>query len=354
MSRQITISFTALLILLCSMSRMTVAQTDTPKAGSVFAQSIAVPETGEVSVTLTPAEKQVPKRFRHTQPHKFPYRTKFFRTSGPVRVFKVQFPSPVKTDVKVNNTVHGDYFQPAGRGPFPGVVVLHILGGEFSMSRMIANGLARKGIAALFIKLPYYGERRAGTHKRLVSLEPSETRERFTQAVLDIRRAAAWLGDRPEVDANRLGLTGISLGGIMSALAGPQDPRFRKIAIYLGGGNLGEMVWKNPDRNAVAFRRNWLARGETRESFIRMVKPVDPLTYAQTLKTRDVLMVAAKHDVIVPPESTIALWKAADKKPRLVWLDAGHISAAQFLYGEMQRLTNFFAGKNWKRTTRGK
>ena len=34
------------------------------------------------------------------------------------------------------------------------------------------------------------------------------------------------------------------------------------------------------------------------------------------------------------------------RKPRLVWLDAGHISAAQFLFGEMQRLKKFFEPKS--------
>ena len=39
----------------------------------------------------------------------------------------------------------------------------------------------------------------------------------MTQAVLDIRRATAWLADRPEVDAERLGIFGVSLGGITAA-----------------------------------------------------------------------------------------------------------------------------------------
>lgn len=303
---------------------------------------VPVTTSGTVTVHPTAAEKQVPKRFRHAGEHTFRFETEYSRSSGPVKVYKVRFPSPVTTDVPANNTVYGDYFQPRGKGPFPGVVVLHILGGEFSMSRMIANGLARHGVAALFIKLPYYGERRVGTRRRYLSLDPDETLERFTQGVADIRRAAAWIGARPEVDEGQLGVTGISLGGIMSALSGPVEPRFRKIAIYLGGGNLGEMIWKHHDRSAVEFRRRWLAAGETKASFLAKSKPADPVTYAHFLKDRTVLMVAAKHDEIVPPEATLALWNAAGRKPRLVWLDAGHITAAQFLFGEMQRLKKFF------------
>ena len=302
---------------------------------------VSVPAKGSVAFRNTADAGKVPKRFR-LKDHRFSYSTTYTRSSGPVRIYQVQFPSPVTTQLTTNNTVHAEYFQPEGKGPFPAVVVLHILGGAFPLSEMVANGLARKKVAALFVKLPYYGERRGKSRQRFLNFEPDITQRNFTQAVLDIRRAAAWLADRPEIDAKQLGITGISLGGIMSALAGPVEPRFGKIAIFLGGGNLGEMVWSHQNRAATAFRKSWIARGETRESFVKKVRPVDPVTYGSLLKERKVLMIAARDDEIVPPKSTIALWEAAGKKPKLVWLKAGHISAALFLYGEMQRLTKFF------------
>ena len=324
----------------------------TASVSSAFAQSTnarqasayrEVAKAGTVAFRATKQEAKVPKRFR-LKDHTFKYVAKYQRNSGPVRVFKIQFPSPVKSEHTANNTVHADYFQPKGKGPFPAVVVIHILGGEFPLSQMIANGLARKGIAALFIKLPYYGERRGRTTGRyFISFEPDVTKRNFTQAVLDVRRAAAWLGDRPEIDANQLGITGISLGGIMTALCAPAEPRFKKVAIYLGGGDLGNMVWSHPNRAAEAFRRSWRARGETKASFLEKVKPVDPVTYGHLLKSRKVLMIAAKNDEIVPPASTKALWESAGKKPKLVWLDAGHISAMLYLVGEMERLRRFFA-----------
>ena len=40
------------------------------------------------------------------------------------------------------------------------VIVLHILGADFPLSRYMAARMADRGIAALFVKLPYYGERR--------------------------------------------------------------------------------------------------------------------------------------------------------------------------------------------------
>ena len=48
------------------------------------------------------------------------------------------------------------------------------------------------------------------------------------QGICDIRRAAAWLAGRPEVDPAKLGVTGISLGGITSALASAVDPAINR------------------------------------------------------------------------------------------------------------------------------
>ncbi len=207
------------------------------------AEFVPVAETGRAEFVPTKQESRVPKRYRQTK-QEFPFETEYERSSGPVRIYKVRFPSPIKTEIEVNNTVHAQYFQPQGKGPFPAVIVLHILGGDFPLSQMIANGLARRGVAALFVKMPYYGERRPKTHRRrMLSPDLDETVAGMTQAVLDIRRAATWLEHRPEVDGEDMGVMGISLGGIMSGLSAAAEPRFKKVAMYLAGGNLHAAIW---------------------------------------------------------------------------------------------------------------
>lgn len=305
-----------------------------------------VPEVSSVEFVPAKNEETVPEHFR-LKPHRFDADAELRRESTAWRTITVTFPSPVETAVPENNTVHGEYFQPAGEGPFPGVVVLHILGGEFPLSQTVASSLARAKVAALFIKMPYYGERRSKeSPRRMISRNPRETAEGMTQAVLDIRRAGAWLAARPEVDRQRLGVTGISLGGIMSALSAAGEPRFRKVAIYLGGGKLGENLWSMEHRDAEAFRAEWIKAGESRESFLKLLEPVDPATHGRLLKDRDVLMVNAKNDEIIPTAATMALWESIGTRPELVWLDAGHITAAAYLPGEMVRLQKFFNA--WK------
>jgi cephalosporin-C deacetylase-like acetyl esterase len=179
----------------------------------------------------------------------------------------------------------------------------------------------------------------------MISEDPRETVAGMTQAVLDIRRATAWLADRSEVDSERLGITGISLGGIMSALAAAGEPRLRNVAVFLGGGNFAEILWANETERAQAFRKRWLAAGETRETFREVVNQIDPATYGHLLKGRRVLMIAAKNDEIIPPASANALWESIGHEPELVWLDAGHYSAIKYLPQELVRLDLFFNGK---------
>ena len=217
-------------------------------------------------------------------------------------------------------------------------------GRRFELSEMSANALARQGIAALTIKMPYYAQRRGTgefSGRRMISFVPEHTAAGMTQAVLDIRRAAAWLASREEVDADRLGVTGSAWRNHVclvlrsgAAVFQSRDLPWRRKS--------GAGIWENPHPHARLFRKQWLEHGGTFESFVKIMSPVDPHTYGHLLKDRDVLMVAAKHDEILPPSTAVALWESIGKQPELVWLDAGHISAALYIFGETQRLTDVF------------
>jgi len=318
-----------------------VADETSPSVG----RFVDLPEQGTARFKTGIAEPTVPAHF-HLEPHEFEFQARFAHGGEKYRMHKVTFPSPVTTEIVENNTVHAEYFQPAGTGPFPGVVVLHILGGDFVLAETVASHLARNGVAALFVKMPYYGpRRRKNSPNRMISEDPHLTVAGMTQAVLDIRRATAWLGARREVDPERLGITGISLGGITSALAAAGEPRLTNVAVFLGGGNFAELIWANETKQAQAFRREWLAKGGTRETFTEVVSRVDPATYGALLKGRRVLMIAARNDEVIPPACATALYESIGRQPQLVWIDAGHYSAIKYLPQELVRLDMFFNGK---------
>lgn len=302
---------------------------------------VDLPATERVEFSPTAAESGVPEQFRLAA-HEFAYTARLEHENARVRKFAITFPSPVVTESEKNNTVHAEYFQPAGEGPKPACLVLHILGGDFLLSRTIANYLAQNGIAAMFVKLPYYGERRdPAIPRRMISRNPAEAVDGMIQGVLDLRRATAFLAARPEVDPQRLGITGISLGGIMSVVAASGEPRLKSVASYLSGGNFAEFLWSVDHPDAERFREQWTAAGKTRDDFATLVSKIDPVALAPALKNRRLLLVLARHDEVIPPDHGQALWKALGEPRRLVWLDAGHYTAARYLPLELVRIETF-------------
>ena len=314
------------------------------------------PRTGQVEFHVGPDEEGVPERFR-LPPHKFTFEEVPLRTSSrAIRLSKVTFPSPVVTPHANNNTVHCEYFVPrendsaatgsrentaqANATRRPAVIVLHILGGDFDLSRLFCRALASRGVAALFLKLPYYGERRQpGEPARMVSVDVEETVRGMTQAVLDCRQAAAWLAAQDDVDAEQLGIMGISLGGITSALAAGIEPRFSKVCLILAGGDMGEVAWTSEE--LAPLRKAWLAAGRSKEELFAAFRPIDPITYARPMPGRRILMLNARNDKVVPPACSEALWKALGE-PRIIWWDAGHYSAMRYIFDGVSLAVDFF------------
>jgi cephalosporin-C deacetylase-like acetyl esterase len=164
--------------------------------------------------------------------------------------------------------------------------------------------------------------------------------EAVRQTVLDVRYAAAWLQSRPEIDANRLGIHGTSLGSMIGALAAEMEPRLKRVSILLGGGGLVEAYYDHPQ--AARYRRVWEALGGTKKHVIWLLAPVDPLTCAANLKDRKVLMIAGKQDNVVPPSATEALWRAAGQ-PKIVWYDCTHYTALLYFVPMMQEVVKHFS-----------
>lgn len=298
---------------------------------------------GEIEFRPTKEESAVPARFRLAQ-HRFAFEQRPQETAATkIRLSEVTFPSPVVTPHPVNNTVHCEYFRPAAEGTYPGVIVLHILGGDFDLCRLMGRTLAHHGVCALFVKMPYYGPRRPpGMPARMISVDPKESVRGMEQAVLDIRRATAWLGGQAEVDGKHLGVFGISLGAITGALAAECEPRLQNVFLVMAGGDIGRVGANSP--YAAVAQKKWLEAGGTLDGMVEALRPIDPATYGKNLRGRRVTMVNARYDEIIPRECTLSLWKAAGE-PEIVWCDCGHYSMGRFLFDVIARATKFYQPK---------
>src|SRR5206468_3142241 len=78
----------------------------------------------------------------------FDFEREPLRHEAAFSVSAVRFPSPIASPDPENNVVHAEYFAPARVGRRPAVVVLHILGADFALSRYLCARLAGRGVAA--------------------------------------------------------------------------------------------------------------------------------------------------------------------------------------------------------------
>lgn len=265
-----------------------------------------------------------------------------FQVVGGMMRYTVRFPSPMVTPHPENNTVHGEYFRPLGSGPFRCVLVLHIAGGDFELSRFLCRVLAQNGVAAFFIKMPYYGERRPiGKKVRMISADLDVGLASMRQVVLDLRRACDWIEQQPELKHDRIGILGISLGSITGSLASAIDPRISHACLVMGGASLEHVMWESSEREAREYRKLWTDAGGTRESFAKVFAPYDPVTYGERLRQRVVLMISASEDRVIPRPSTMALWNAAGKQ-RIIWYPCGHYTIARHILQVLGNVSAFF------------
>lgn len=263
----------------------------------------------------------------------FERKPKFDLRHSGVEVSTLTFPSPVTTSIPENNTVHAEYFKPAGEGPFPGVLVLDILDGQQVVGRGQAMWLAQNGIAALVVHMAHYGPRRPpGSRVRLLSTDVPHTLAAIRQSVLDCRCAAAWLASRKEIDPTRLGIVGTSMGSFVSALTAASEPRLGRVCLLLTGGGLVDAYYDHPKAKPYLPLLNLIGG---KAYFRKLIAPADPITYASQLKGKKLLIVAASRDDVVPPSAAKALWEATGKQS-IVWLDATHVGAALHLLPMMR------------------
>ncbi len=128
--------------------------------------------------------------------------------------------------------------RPAGAaGRLPAVVALHGLGGTKEGMVGLMEELARRGYLALAIDARWHGERGPGLQAAMIRAYRGRGGHPYVfDTVADLFRALDYLQSRPDVDPERLGMTGISMGGQETWIAAALDPRV-KVAVPMIGVN---------------------------------------------------------------------------------------------------------------------
>lgn len=281
----------------------------------------------------------------------FEYRMTLLDQRDGFRVYRMTYPSPVATAVEQNNAVRADFYLPDNITPEsakrPAVIVLHILNGDMRVTDVACSVLARRGILAIMPTLPYYGERAKAEGWDALLREPPLFLGMLLQSIEDIRRTADLLASRPEVDPERIDLSGVSLGGIVAASAAASDPRFFRTSLFLAGGDLLTILQHARYTRRLNKRFEELPADE-RAALLAEVAKVEPLTLAPALRSRAeqgrVLMINAAADEIIPRACTEKLAAALGIADRVVWIDGvEHDRFITALPQSLRIITEFFS-----------
>jgi dienelactone hydrolase len=296
------------------------------------AKTPALPTPGKEDAATLGSGTTAALAFLAQKPSEFPYRLEDSKKKfDGYTKHSVRFLSAVHTTDE-SDVVTGNYYQPTTKPGerLPAVVVVHHLGGGMDAEEFMAGYLAENKIAAMTIALSGYGERRAPGQKRagfLGTVNPVEALDGMRQSILDVVRAADVLRTRPEVDSERVGAVGVSLGSIVSADAAGLDTRFSRTVLVIGGGDLQQLLSKQvPGQIGKILKES----GATQELLRGAFEPVDPVSFAPRLRSEDILMLNAERDEIFPRESTLALWRKAGY-PKIKWFDSTHAGIVQFM-----------------------
>ena len=281
----------------------------------------------------------------------FTYQIRLVQERPEFRVYRLSYPSPVVTPVRQNNTVPAEYYLPKGAGlagrRYPAVICMHILDGNEALTDLVCTVLASRSIPALSFKLPYYGQRGLPGGPKAIADNPERFAGAIAQAGEDVRRTVDLLASRPEIDPQRIGITGISLGGIIAATAIGGEPRLHRAALLLAGGDLLDIINHARETRPIV---EMLARlpPAGRAAIEAKLTQVDPLRFAPAVRNRAragrVLMINASQDEVVPRRCTEKLAEALGIADRVVWLEGlGHYTALAELPRALRITADFFA-----------
>jgi hypothetical protein len=238
---------------------------------------------------------------------------------GDYSISRVQLQS-ARLSNGTNRWIEIDYYRPVSTNRLPIIMVLPMLGGGYELERHFANYFASHGYAAAIVR----------RDRRQKEMKIEELDILMRQMVMDHRQVVDWFEAQPELDASRLGIFGVSMGGIKGALLVALEPRIKAAALGLAGGDLPYILTRTTEGGLVRRREQELKTRhitlEQSEQQLRDIITCDPINYAPFVDPRKVMLVLARNDTVVPIEKGVEL-KEKMGNPETIFIPGGHYTA---------------------------
>ncbi len=195
--------------------------------------------------------------------------------------------------------------------PCPVIILMHGYGDSKTVDYVEAGNdfMWERGYAVLRLDIANHGDRFKNNYDfSFTDGDRYWTRDILIQTVFDLRRAVDFIQTRKDLDSDRIGYLGISLGGIIGTVFCGVDQRVKVPVIVLGGGGMHLM-----------FGTDALS-DETRD-YLSMI---EPLNFVQMIAPRPLLMINAENDDVIPPMMSKLMFKTAKEPKKIIWFNAKH------------------------------
>jgi dienelactone hydrolase len=133
------------------------------------------------------------------------------------------------------------------------------------------------------------------------------------EEVVNIRRAMDLLLSEPDVDPKRFAYVGHDFGGMYGVVAGSLDQRPTHYVVMAATPRFPDWYLYLPK-----------LEGEARETFIRQMSGIDPITHVPSLSPAEVFFQFAADDFHVPKVRAEEFFSAAKDPKEMKWYEAGH------------------------------
>ena len=229
------------------------------------------------------------------------------------------------------NLVEGLYFRSKEPGAKRLVIVMPIWGTSSYPPDKISHGYARRagkntnviwvyGTAPVF---PWPELATAPTEATFVAMA-RDSAERYSTAVMDMRRLMDWAATRDEIDASRIGIVGFSMSALVTATLLGNDSRVASAVLMMGAANLADIFSTCGDRagevRAHVMRDLGWSIDRYRDFFRDLFGPADPMRYAGHYDPDKILMIDAMFDDCMPESARAALWEVTGHPKRITML----------------------------------
>ncbi len=239
---------------------------------------------------------------------------------------QLTFPSALVTPHAENNIVHARFVKAADANRRRAVVVLPQWNADADGHVALCRLLARFGVSALRLSLPYHDARMPPELTRadyIVSSNIVRTAQVCRQAVLDARRAVAWLARE---GYEQIGILGTSLGSCLAMLTTAHEPLIKAAALNHISPYFADVIWEGL---STAHVRQGLDGSIDLERLRRMWLPISPFPFLDRVKGRKILLVYARYDLTFPVHLSKRLVEEFDARGvehELTVLPCGHYS----------------------------